>query len=354
MMASQLTEILSTANSSQNMGDYNGWFELDRTTLLSTNIGAVEQIGCKLSQAGNWYPVIGRKVTPHGGTSYEVIYRHPTAIAHPGDGNFQWVSLPVPLRLLAGEHYAGAYFTGFSSGSTPMVLGRAEVNANPSSGIVSLTEYANWQTPAMGVRYYGEAGDQVYACAFDRGLDGWSAYATVQNTAGEFRSSGDFTNDFNHHTQNAGDPLGIGKTLSLLAYRFFEIDRFDGSFYKPDFTGARIEARIRLDSWSAPSGTEILLWAQSRGASFNSNWALSGSPLTSYADGAWHDIDITLPSAESGWTFGGGILPSYGHLSLAATLANLQNIIFVAARPIGSAKPTGTFRMDSVRITYPA
>jgi hypothetical protein len=349
-----MIEIVSPATSSESMHGYNGWTVCDRSTLLETNRGAIEKIGCKLNTPGWWRPVIVRKLDARNGNEHQFAYRHPAMVYHPGDGNVQWISLASPVKLWSGFHYAGAYFTGFSSSATPMAMGRCEVNGDVSGINLSLYENA-YQTPQMGIRYEGSTEQQRYFYDFDRlDNDGWQSNASNFGLVNfEFRSSG-WTNDANHEDEA---PDGLGRSLSLLAYRYFEIIKVGGGYYNPDFTSARIQARIRIDNLSAPQGTDLWLWMQGRNVSNPTkfaNWALTGIPLTPCLDGQWHEIDVTLPSDPQQWTFGGGPSHLYLYQDLATTLQNMHDMLIVLARPTGSFNPSGTFRMDWVRVTYPS
>lgn len=352
--AQDVTEIISVPTSSQNMASYNGWTEFDRTTPLTTNIGPITHIGIYLNTPCKWRPKIAKRLDSKAGSSasYLTIYNHQTLVQHPGNG-WQWISLPAAIRLWGGQYYAGAYFTNCPSSATPMVLGRIEKQGD-IAGQNTLTEN-QYQTPAMGVRYYGTPGEQIYYSDFDRSdTDGWNANATSIGVANGVFSSSGWWDDHNHET---GTPSSIGKTLVLFGFRYFEFAKFlpSGTYYQADLTGARVQARIRIDNWSAPANTEIVIWIQARhptDPNKYANWALTSVPLNQYADGNWHDIDVTLPADPGAWTYGGGV-GQYSYLDLEITLAHVLDLFIVAARPVGSALPTGTFRMDNIRITYP-
>lgn len=345
LMPAMADDVTSPLVGQQNPASYNGWTEFDRANALQRR-RVVTHLAAYSSVPGQWRPKIARRINPHefGAKSWLVTYRHPHPVTHPGTG-WHWVELTMPVVVVDGLMHPGGHFTGFASGTTAMSLGRAEVNAD-SDGEVTLDEN-QYETFAMGVRY-DEGFDYSHDFTRPDG-DGWKGYSVVSIVDGEFRSSGPFTNDFNHDAE-------IG-TLSLLAYRYWEYKKPDGSYQNADFTGARIRARIKFDNWSAPSGTQILLWAQGRipGTGPNwkfSNWALTGQPLN-VTNGQWHEIDVTLPNDESEWTFGGGPSQSYAYASLAATLSNLQDFLIVAVRPVGSVQPTGTVRLDWIRIDRP-
>lgn len=345
-----MEEIISATPATGSMADFNGWTELDLSTRLNPG-KCITHLGMKSNASGSFRPSIWRRVNPHFDNVYRCVYRHPSMVSHPGDGAVKWAECENPVALRDGHHYAGAYLSGFGASSTPMAGGRIDQSGD-LSGTVTFGTRGNYPVPAMGARYQAAP---FYAWDFEHGTDGWSANVANLNTDLGIQNGTEFfsqnwTNDLNHHSQNAGDPAGIGKTLSLFAWRYHEEQNIDGSYALADLRGKTITPRFRIDNWSAPQDTEIMLWVQSRGATLFSNWGLRSVPLIGYADGQWHAPQIVIPNDEAAWVFGGGLAPSYGHLALDTTLANVQDIFFVAARPIASASPAGKFRLDSIVI----
>lgn len=188
----------------------------------------------------------------------------------------------------------------------------------------------------------------TYFCDFTRmDSDGWLAYGIQSVVNGEFRAQSPFVDDFNH------DEL-IG-TLNLLAYRYWEHQRADGSFDNPDLSNRRLRARICFQDWVMPPAARILIWAQARipgtGPDWKySNWGMTGAAIDGVADGNWHVVDRVLEPSGMLWSFGGGPPPSYAFASIGATLANIHNLMIVVARPQASAIPTGICRIDWIRL----
>lgn len=346
----QAMDVVSPLVSSENPIYYNGWTEFDRATPIDTSNGRIIALGMYSTVPCQWRPKIGKRLDAHdlGQPKWLVTYNHHQIVAHPGNG-WHWVELTIPVQPFDGVYFAGAYVTGCpSSPGMQMSVHRAEMEGD-INGIVTLSEN-QYQTFAMGVRYFGEPSTSAtYRYDFSRGdLDGWGGYAaTVGEVSGSFSSTSPFTEDFNHD-----DLIG---TFTLLAYRYWESGVPGGGWSAPNWNGARIRARVKFNL-TAPQGTNYYLHFQGRipgtTPSQFANWTYTGFPLNQYADGNWHDIDVTLPSDPAQYTFAGGPPPLYTYAPLDVALGNLQDFIIIAARPPGSAIPTGTFRMDWVQIDY--
>lgn len=191
----------------------------------------------------------------------------------------------------------------------------------------------------------------MYFCDFTNNLDGWTGYGHVTHqggAGGHFMCGAPFDDDMNH-SQSVGPML-------LLAVRYLEIPRPDGSFQPADVRGRLLRARFRFENWPQISGQRLLPWAQARipGTGPNwkySNWAMTGFNDSGLFDGNFHDVEALYSVDPTKWIYAFGGDPNlYAEASLDVTLANIHNIILVHARPTGTTQPTGKMRMDWISI----
>lgn len=189
----------------------------------------------------------------------------------------------------------------------------------------------------------------MYFCDFTNNRDGWRGYGVFSHqggNGGHFLCSSPFDDDHNHD-QSVG-------TMLLLAYYHKEFQRVDGSFQTADMTGRLATARIKLENWSGPSSQQFYWWAQARIPGTGPNWKYSNWASLVDAnvfDGNWHEISALYSDDPEKWFYAAGGDPNvYQEASLAVTMANIQDIILVAARPVNTAQPTGTFRMDWISV----
>ena len=198
----------------------------------------------------------------------------------------------------------------------------------------------------------------VYFTDFTNHLDGWQGYAEnggaiISNS--EFICEGRPGHEFiDDHNQE----IAVG-TQTIVCHRTWQSQRPDGSFSVENFLPGRLlTARIKFENWQGPAGMRLLPWAQARipGTGPNwkySDWAMTGFDDSGLFDGQWHEISA-LYSDDPAWTYADGPPETYAYAPLDVTLANICNILLIVTRPIGTPKPTGTFRMDWIKLSAAA